>query len=338
MKSFSTAFRGLAIVAVLAFALSFIESAYGLPVAAAAFLTANLTAATLVQSNVLGMRNILKCPDFTGNIAASGTATLTVPLGAALHQIIFIAKTAGTLMTVAELKSMITSLVCKANGKPVREWTPTSLSHANGTNGSQYATAAGYLIDYFSEPWRRTLEGEERGAWGTDGLDSLTYEVKFDASATTPTIEAYIVVDEFNRPFKAYPIRHVRSYPALTVINGTQQFPGGGILRESGLFYDRLHFLSSAITSVKVEVNKVVKFDNVPRTVMAELLSKRGLSMQSSVYTVAFSGSSQQLTDQLASFNIVNGEAKPITDLRLEWTGGSSTTADLVTEQYQIFK
>jgi len=198
--------------------------------------------------------------------------------------------------------------------------------------------ANGYFTDYFSEPWRRTLEGEERGAWGTSDISQLTVEVKFGSAAVAPSISCYAVIEEGNRPLRSYPIRHVRKYDGQPVISGTQQWPGGGILREVGLWYDRIHFLSSLITAARVEVNKNVKWESIPRALLSEILSKRGLSLQTNTYTIAFSGTSQQLTDQLPSFVEQNGQLQIINDLLLQWTGSGSGTVDVVTEQYQVFR
>jgi hypothetical protein len=239
-------------------------------------------------------------------------------------------------MTVAQMKARVDSIVQKINGKPVREWTPTSLDILNSTNGAQYAAVNGYLRDYFSEPWNRTLDGEERGAWGTGGINSWTLEVKFNAAAVAPGITAFANIEEANRPFRAFPVRHIRTIAGLAVVNGVTQMPNP--LREVGLFYRRLHFLSALITQVRVSVNKVVKWEDIPRGLVAELMAKAGLSLQANTYSLAFDITSKQLTDQLATFINENGTLKEIADLRIEYTGSGAGSVDVVHELYQIFK
>lgn len=318
-----------------------VDAHFGPLAAVGTFAALNLAALPFASpgSAVVGLQPFLKMPDFTGNMATSGKVACLFPNGVAYHKAIFRFQDGGVDMTVAQIKARVETIVAKVNGKPVREWTPSYLDIANATNGAQYAMSDGYVIDYFSEDWRRTMEGEERGAWGTEGIDGITYEIKFTGTAVDPSVEAYALIEEANRPFRAYPVRHVRTYAGMVAVNGDSQWPGAGILREPGLWYDRLHFMSSLITNVDVRLNGVTKWDNIPRAYLAEILAKRGLALQANTYSLAFSGSSQQLVHQLASFYVNgSGQAVPVNDLRLKWTGTGAGNFDIVTEQYQIFK
>ncbi len=290
-------------------------------------------------SAVFGFRYPIRLPDPTGNIVTNGKATFLLPKGNAFHEVTFNLTDGGVAMTVAQMKARVTSIVMKVGGKAVREWTPTSLDISNATNGAQWAAADGYLHDYFSEPWRRTYEGEERGAMGTQGVGDITYEIQFGAAAVTPGVVGWAVVDSLDRPFKAYPFRHVRVYTGMPVINGRTQWPGGGLLREVGLFYDRIHFLSNLVSIVRIETDKNVKWEDLPRALVAEKLAKRGLALQANTYTVAFTAFSEQLTDLLSSFKQTDGGALDIiNDFRLEYVGTGAGNTDVVVEQYQIFK
>ncbi len=287
---------------------------------------------------LLGLRLPVKNPDPSGNMASNGKLTFLVPRGNALFDATFHFQTAGVDMTVAQMKSMCDTITWKVGGKAVREWTPTTLDIANATNGAIYAAANGYLTDYFAEPWRRTMEGEERGAWGTQGVGDITCEVKFNATAVTPTVEMHTRNAETDRPFRAYPVRHVRTYN-IPVINGTTQWPGNGMLREIGLFYDRIHFQSALVSSVEIQVEKNPKWEDIPRALLAtEWFPKQGLAMQTAVYSVAFSGMSRQLTDMLASFVTRDGKLDLASDFRVEITATGAANVDVFTEQYQVFK
>lgn len=279
------------------------------------------------------MRIPIQLPEFTG-VGVNQKASLSVPLGVAYHTILLNLLTSGVNMTVAQMKSMVDTITVKLNGKPVQEWTPTSLDIANATNGTQYAANNGYLFLHLSEPWRRTMEGEESGAWGTAGLDSFTIEVKFNGTAVAPTIASWgFVQDGPNREIRRFPIRYVRNYTALPVINGVQQL--NGIVRDVGLFYTRFHFLSALVTVAKVQINRITKWDSITRVVAVEVLAKRALAMQANTYTLAFDGASQQLTDQLASFQLGQQGPVVVPDFRIEYTGTGAGTTDLVAEQYQ---
>lgn len=286
-------------------------------------------------SQVHGFRNQLKFPNFN-SVGSNQRATLDVPLGVAYHDISINVTDGGVDMTIAQMKARIDSIIIKIDGKAVQEWTPTTLDALNSTNGAKYAAINGWLTLYFSEPWNRTMEGEERGAWGTDGIKTFVIEVKFNAAAVAPGIVAWYNAEEANRPFRAFPVRHVRTLAAMPVVNGLSQIPNP--LKEIGLFYRRLHFFSANITSAKVSVNKVVKWEDIPRALVAKLMTERGLSLQANVYSLAFDLTSQQLTDQLATFVKDGNNLKEIADFRIEYTGNGAGNADVVHEMYQVFK
>jgi hypothetical protein len=329
--SIARTFAALAILA--AFAVAFVSGPLAgimTTVALAAFVQTLSPA-----SAVLGFRNQLRFPNFNA-VGSNQKATLDVPRGLAYHDISINVQDGGADMTVAQMKQRIDSIVIKIDGKAVQEWTPTTLDALNSTNGARYAAIAGWLTLYFSEPWNRTLEGEERGAWGTDGIQTFVIEIKFNANATAPGLTAYANVEEANRPFRAFPVRHIRTLSGMPVVSGVSQIPNP--LKEVGLFYRRIHFFSSLVTSANVAVNKVVKWENIPRALVGKLMAERGLSQQANVYSLAFDLTSQQLTDQLASFINDNGTLKEIADFRIEYTGSGAGTADVVHELYQVFK
>lgn len=306
---------------------------------AAVFIVGNAVGLALnPPSQVLGVRLALKVPDPSGNMVTNGKVVFDNPRGVAYHEIQYRFRDGGVDMTVAQIKARVESIVQKFNGKAVREWTPTTLDTCNSVNGAQYAAVNGYLSDYLSEPWRRTIEGEERNALGTGGLGQFTTEIKFTAAAVAPSVEAIALVDDQNRPFNAYPFRHVRSYPGQPVINGAQQWPGAGPERRVGLWYDRIHFFSSLVTAVRIEMDKSVKWEDVARADAAVKYANRGFAMQANVYTVGFSLLSGQFTDQLPSFKQEDGKLVPVENFLLKWTGTGAGTADVVTEQYEIAK
>jgi len=284
-----------------------------------------------------------KIPDPSGNMAANGKVTFTFPRGVAYRDYTMHFQDGGVDMTLAQIKARVDTITVRVGGKAVREWTPTTLDLCNSTNGAQYAGVAGYLTDWFDEPWRRTMEGEERNAWGTQGVGDITVEIKFNGVGVTPTVEIYAFTAESDRPLRAFPIRHIRT-ANVPLINGTNQWPGNGPLREVGLWYDRMHFLSATVTSVNIEADKYPKWDHVARGFVSTWLAQRGLSLQANTYSVIFSGRSLQLVDLLASFIPGRNPVDPldgaglISDLRVELTANAAGNTDVVLEQYQVFK
>lgn len=140
------------------------------------------------------------------NVAASKTALITLPVGPRYHTLILMYGYSGGTNTVAAAASNILDIRVKVNGRIQRMMTGTQLRDMNLLNGSMYDctglpnTAPGVAFPiHFAEPWRKDARDQDALAWPTDGWDSFQVEVDLGA-ATSPTLEAWAVVDDFVPP------------------------------------------------------------------------------------------------------------------------------------------
>lgn len=278
-------------------------------------------------------------PGFT-NVGPSKTAILQVPLGE-IYQILSLPVTrdggAGyAAMTVAQQLTDISAIRVKVNDNVIQDWKPTDLHKVNGFSGAQFAARDGYIDIYFLRPDRRTMEGEEAEGWGTSDIQNFSIEVDFSATPTGVTIGAYaITAKAANRPLRAAPIRHIRRLTFAPGAAGTAQLDK--IIKGVNIFYARMHFLSSLVTSVKITVDDRIEWHDLPRAQATELFAIYELVQQSSTYTVAFD-LSRQLTDQLPTFYpAVAGvaAAAPVQDFRVDVTVSGAGSFDVILEQYR---
>jgi len=141
-----------------------------------------------------------------GNVAASKTALITLPVGPRYHQLILLHGYSGGTNTVAAAAANILDIRVKVNGRIQRQVSGTQLRDMNLLNGAAYDctglpnTSPGVSFPIFlAEPWRKDARDQDAMAWPTDGWDTFQVEVDLGAAAT-PTLEAWAVVDDFVPP------------------------------------------------------------------------------------------------------------------------------------------
>jgi hypothetical protein len=145
------------------------------------------------------------------NVAASKTALIDLPCGQRYHYIVLEHGFAAGTNTIAGAESNITEIRIKSNSRVQRIISGTQLRDMNLLNGTAYDctglpnTAPGVTFPiYFAEPWRETPADQDALAWATSGWLSFQIEVDLGA-ASTPTLLAYAVVDDFVPPANTNP-------------------------------------------------------------------------------------------------------------------------------------
>jgi len=139
------------------------------------------------------------------NVAASKTALIELPVGPRYHQVILQHGFASGTNTIAAAATNISEVRIKANGRVQRTFSGTQLRAMNQLNGAAFDAFTGEVPNtapgvglpiFFAEPWRQDVADMDRLAWQTRNWTSFQIEVDF-SSASTPTLAAYAVVDDF---------------------------------------------------------------------------------------------------------------------------------------------
>lgn len=284
------------------------------------------------------MRDTLKLKNFSQQTAGN-RATVDLPIGNIIHDVhLLFMTTAGALMTVAQMKSWVKNIKLILNGKLVQEFKKADyLFEQNGTNGAQYDPVAGHMKLYFSEPWRRSWEGEEFAGLGTGGLTTAVLEVEFDAAAVNPSVIGWASLDRMNRSVYKLPIKKVRTFNFAPAAAGTTQFDK--LPQGPDIYYQRVHFKSALITAVSLVLDRNAKFEAVPLSIVAERFRNRGMVLQPNTYTMAFDDT-QQLTDQVATFyQDAKGQfAGKIQDFRIDATASGAGNVDVIVEEWSYLE
>ena len=190
------------------------------------------------------------------NVAASGVASVSLPVGMSYNRIIL------ALGGGAFTKAMITDVKVRVNGKVVLQNTGTRLDLINTFR--KRGVSASYLVIDFTEPDAKDMSEQYLGNINTaQGVSSITVEVTI-AGATTPTLDSY---SELGAPAPLGVIAKQLLF--------TNSFGGAGKfgfkiidVANRGAIVKRVHFNhTGALTALEVKKNGIVIFDNVPTAV-----------------------------------------------------------------------
>lgn len=228
------------------------------------------------------MRRIGEVSSFQ-NVAPGAKATIDLPADRRYHVLHLNYKTNANRATIeADIKLIKVYL----NGIPQWEITAKELLAIYERHGHTFS--AGMLPLYFSEPWRRTTQGEDSTALATLGrFRTFQIEVEFDAAAVAPTLECFADYDF--AAITANEIRAMRKFvrqqvPVAAVGPHTlTNIPNNGSLHGIHCFENAV----DDITSVRVKVNDAVIYD-IPRVVADTILKDQGGVPVAGVFHIAF--------------------------------------------------
>lgn len=196
------------------------------------------------------------------NVVASGIATcdLNGLIGYTIERLML--RLGGTSFT----KSMITSIVLKANGKIIYDTTGPRLDTRNQYRG--ITAAAGFLTIDFAEIRAKTELGQNLGCMDTtQGISNLKLEVTI-AGATAPTLEAYAEVNAPQLdPAQAQTRGLIAKVHATTLTvgaAGTFNIPVPHLApADGGSIFKRIHFFSANMTGLLIKKNGIVIEESV---------------------------------------------------------------------------
>jgi hypothetical protein len=186
------------------------------------------------------------------NVAASGVASVSLPVGMSYNKIIL------ALGGGAFTKAMITDIKVKVNGKVIFQNTGSRLDLQNTYRG--LAASAAFLTIDFTEPRAKMMAEQYLGNINSAaGVSSVTLEVTI-AGATTPTLDSYA---ELGPPA---PLGILAKQILFTTSNGAAgKFPVKTIdVSNRGAIIKRIHMAhGSNLTALEVKKNGIVIHDNV---------------------------------------------------------------------------
>lgn len=208
------------------------------------------------------------------NVAASGVASVSLPVGMSYNRIIL------ALGGGAFTKAMITDIKVKLNGKVIYQNTGSRLDLINTYRGR--SANAGFLVLDFIEPNAPDMaEGYIGNINTAKGVSSLTLEVTI-AGATTPTLDSY---SELAPPA---PLGVLAKQIVFTSsVGGAGKFPIKIIdVANKGAIIKRVHFAHGGnLTALEVKKNGIVIHDNILTAVNSFNQADHGKTAQTNLYT-----------------------------------------------------
>lgn len=208
------------------------------------------------------------------NVAASGVASVSLPIGMSYNRIIL--ALGGTSFT----KAMITDIKVKLNGKVIFQNTGSRLDLINTYR--KRAVSANFLVIDFTEPDAKSMAEQFIGNINTaQGVSSLTLEVTI-AGALAPTLDSY---SELGAPAALAAISKQILFTAS--MGGAGKFPMKLIdVANRGAIVKRVHFAHGGnVTALEVKKNGVVIHDNILTAVNTFNLLDYNKVAQTNLYT-----------------------------------------------------
>lgn len=235
----------------------------------------------------MGLRRLMVLPNFQG-AQANQTATLDLPKWGKYHniQLTYTTSTVGGA-NQANIEAEITEIRIKVNGVVQRVFSSAQLFVINAFYGVGFST--GLLPIFFSEPWMRTVLGEEAIGWGTGDVQTFTLEVDIAAGAGVTGLSAVAEIDLADKSPMGQVVlwkRYVPQVAGVGVLN-YPNLPRGTVARP--VAYKALHFIEQTAADisdvlVKIDANDVFDATFAQAT---QLYAFAGFTMQPAMFTVS---------------------------------------------------
>ncbi len=231
------------------------------------------------------------------NVAAGGMATTKLPRNRRYHGLILQYKTNANQATI---EADLTQIRIKVNSKVVRAFSAAELNLVNAFNG--YTFQAGLVPIWFSEPRRRTPEGEEYLAllaYEDLGVGDVEIEVDIAGAAVAPTLNGIQVwdyakpADQVARPELRTVMHWLRkvtpcgaAFPLTAPLTPPDYFPAiNGWLH-------RVHAFDAVVTQIQL-LNGETPFWDMTGVQLPGVIQPYGLAKQASTMHAAIDADAQ---------------------------------------------
>jgi hypothetical protein len=263
-------------------------------------------------------------------VGAGQTATLNLAVGDLVYhglRLIYDTSTTGG-PTQANMEAEINEIRIKVDGKTQRVFSAAELFLLY----QQYGMSVddGQIPIWFSEFWRRTVQGEDGLAWGTADVATLQVEVDIDSGASSPTLSARALVEENSRPIG--PIVKWKKFSNFNP-GSTGTFNVVDLPKSDDYF--AFHVLETTDEDIGKAVVKIDQEDvfDAGRATAETLYKDVGLTPQATLFSI-FPLPWERVGDTFRMRKPRgNGNGtRQVADLRLDLTVDNAQTFDILTE------
>jgi hypothetical protein len=245
------------------------------------------------------LTQLIKQASATG-ITASSVATVKIPTGGTHYALLLAPKaSAGTAVSVANMKTAIGNMVLKHNGEQVMEGTSTFFLDLQKFYGDSYGAGnvAGVIVIPFAPTHFTNFVERQVFAVGTKDIQSMTLDMNILSTTNMATIDVYSEVTPESRPRGKY----LRIKKFSRTFASTGEFEISDLpLEGATVGYKALHITAGdgTFTSATVKVANFAFFDQVLTYINQVLLAAMGRTVQSGYYHIDF-GKNNDITSFL---------------------------------------
>lgn len=231
------------------------------------------------------------------NVAASGMATTKLARNRRFHGFILQYKTNAAQATI---EADLTQIRIKVNSKVVRAFSAAELFLINAMNGLTFS--AGLIPIWFSEPKRRTPEGEEflaLLAYEKLGVGDVEIEVDIAAGAVAPTLTGLQIfdyaqpVDQVAKPELRTVMHWLRKVtPCAAAAPLTAPLSPPDFFPAVNGFLHRLHAFDAVITQIQL-MNGETPFWDATSVQLPAVLNPYGFTKQANTMHAVIDANAQ---------------------------------------------
>ncbi len=239
------------------------------------------------------------------NVVPGEKATVTLPFDRRYHKITIEVKSGTVSASRATMERAVKNIRVMLNGVPQWELSAKQLFAVLEIHGVTISN--GIIPLNFSEPWRRSPQGEDATSWALQGrVSSFQIEMELDAAESNIGLKCFAEYDNFaDQPLIIKKFTRSQVQVSTTGILTLDSIPNLGDLHALYAFETEHH----DIRSVKIERNGYVAYD-LPRAIANEGLRTHGGGDVNNVFAVRF-----DRTDRIGhtlKLTMKNGLSAPI--------------------------
>lgn len=253
-------------------------------------------------------RRLKKLPSLS-NVTAGSTATLEIPKGLSIHQIML----KFTNLTLEQMKQ----IRMEVDGKVFQQFKDGARLDALNQYYARGATENGWIVLHFARPEFDTLAQKRLFALGTADISTLSLRIDIDGAAVDPKLEAYAIEAE-QEPFGL--ITKVKSFPASFATGGTHEVDNLPVPASARIA--AIHLFTDKVTHAELEINGNIAFQ-APKTLEDKIQKDAGRNPTADKFTMDFIKE-----DDFAQSQVLAG----IQDFRIRMELSQATAFDIVVE------
>lgn len=204
--------------------------------------------------------------------------------------------------TLEEIEEDIEYIEFQIGGTPQRRIYPEKLFKLEAQRGFNFSD--GRIPVRFSEPWRRSMFGEDRTALILNRLGAVTFKVQFNTQPAPPAprLSHRLIVSELTR--EENEADNLQG-PIVTTVEKYVEVSEQGkkvtsFTPTGGRAISQIHAFSVNITAVRVHIGNTLIWDFPDKHLLSDQLRDMGMTPDANIWSFGGEVMTRRITDTLA--------------------------------------